>query len=109
MLWKGTELLTFYLKATVQKARFELHEAEEGDSEASAAQKSTRECVFESVPVATPVYDGSLLRAGNRLEGPAIVEETTTTIVVPPAFICEVDRQHGYVLTSQTAIAYADA
>ena len=109
MPWKGTELLTFYLKATVQKARFELREAEEGDSEASAAQKSTRECVFESVAVATPVYDGSLLRAGNRLEGPAIVEETTTTIVVPPAFICEVDRQHGYVLTSQTAIASADA
>jgi N-methylhydantoinase A len=53
--------------------------------------------------------DGSLLRAGNRLEGPAIVEETTTTIVIPPAFICEVDRQHGYVLTSQTAIASADA
>jgi len=49
MPWKGTELLTFYLKATVQKARFELREAEEGDSEPSAAQKSTRECVFKSV------------------------------------------------------------
>ena len=108
MPWKGTELLTFYLKATVQKARFELREAEEGESEATAAQKSTRECVFDSVAVETPVYDGSLLRAGNRLEGPAIVEETTTTVVVPPAFTCEVDRQHGYVLTSQTDTAASD-
>ncbi len=108
MPWKGTELLTYYLKATVQKARFKLREAEEGESEAGGAQKSTRDCVFAGVTVETPVYDGSLLCAGNRLEGPAIVEETTTTVVVPPSFICEVDRQHGYLLTSQTKPAGGD-
>jgi len=100
MPWKETELLTFYLKATVKKARFELSEAEEGSSDAAAAQKSTRECIFNGVPVETPVYDGSLLRSGNRFEGPAIVEEEKTTVVVPETFSCEVDRQHGYVLTS---------
>jgi len=109
MPWKGTELLTFYLKATVQKARFELREAEEGSSDSSSAQKSIRECIFNGVPAETPVYDGSLLRAGNRFEGPAIVEEPKTTIVVPPAFTCEVDRQHGYVLTSQSDFSNADA
>jgi len=108
MPWKGTELLTFYLKATVQKAGFALREAEEGDVGANAARKSVRECVFNSVAVETPVYDGSLMRAGNQLEGPAIVEEKTTTIVIPPGFICEVDRQHGYVLTSQTEMVPAD-
>jgi N-methylhydantoinase A len=102
MLWKGTELLTFYLKATVQKARFELRAAVEGSSDASPAQKSTRECIFNGVPIETPVYDGSLLRAGNRFEGPAIVEEAKTTVVVPPAFTCEVTRQHGYVLNSES-------
>jgi len=102
MLWKGTELLTFYLKATVQKARFELRAAAEGSSDASPAQKSTRECIFNGVPIETPVYDGSLLRAGNRFEGPAIVEEAKTTVVVPPAFTCEVTRQHGYVLNSES-------
>ena len=109
MPWKGTELLTFYLKATVQKARFELREAEEGSSDSSSAQKSIRECIFNGVPAETPVYDGSLLRAGNRFEGPAIVEEPKTTIVVPPAFTCEVDRQHGYVLTSRSDFSNADA
>ena len=99
MSWKETELLTFYLKATVKKARFELREAEEGSPDAAPAQKSTRECIFNGVPVETPVYDGSLLRAGNRFEGPGIVEEAKTTVVVPEAFVCEVDRQHGYVLT----------
>lgn len=109
MPWKGTELLTFYLKATVQKARFELREAEEGSPDSSSAQKSIRECIFNGVPAETPVYDGSLLRSGNRFEGPAIVEEPKTTIVVPPAFTCEVDRQHGYVLTSQSDFSNAGA
>ena len=102
MLWKGTEFLTFYLKATVQKARFELREAKAGTWDAAGAQKSTRECVFAGVVVDTPVYDGNLLRAGNRLEGPAIIEEATTTVVIPSTFTCEVDRQRGYVLTSRT-------
>ena len=102
MLWKGTEFLTFYLKATVQKARFELREAKAGTWDAAGAQKSTRECVFAGVVVDTPVYDGNLLLAGNRLEGPAIIEEATTTVVIPSTFTCEVDRQRGYVLTSRT-------
>ena len=34
----------------------------------------------------TPVYDGALLRAGNRFPGPALIEETTTTVVVPPRY-----------------------
>ena len=41
--------MAFGIMNPVQKARFELREAEEGGSEASAAQKSTRECVFKSV------------------------------------------------------------
>jgi N-methylhydantoinase A len=32
----------------------------------------------------TPVFELSRLRAGNALEGPAIVEDPTTTLVVPP-------------------------
>ena len=109
MPWKGTEFLTFYLKATVQKARFELQEVEEGSGDASSAQKSTRECIFDGVPIETPVYDGSLLSTGNRFEGPAIVEEAKTTVVVPPTFTCEVDRQHGYVLNSQSESLNAGA
>jgi N-methylhydantoinase A len=109
MPWKGTEFLTFYLKATVQKARFELQATEEGSADASSAQKSTRECIFNGVPVETPVYDGSLLRVGNRFEGPAIVEEAKTTVVVPPRFTCEVNRQHGYVLNSQSESLSAGA
>jgi len=41
--------------------------------------------------VPTPVYDGSALAPGAALEGPAIVELASTTIVVPGGFALDVD------------------
>ena len=34
--------------------------------------------------LATPIYDGALLVSGNRIAGPAVVETTDTTVVIPP-------------------------
>jgi len=57
-------------------------------ADASAAIKSRRRVCF---PVGTgfnwveaPVYDGALLRPGNVLSGPAVIEEVDTTIVIQP-------------------------
>ena len=41
--------------------------------------------------VTTPVYDGAALAPGMALEGPAIVELASTTIVVPAGFALDVD------------------
>lgn len=35
-----------------------------------------------STPILSPVYDGELLLAGNSIQGPAIIEETTTSLLV---------------------------
>ena len=47
----------------------------------------------------TPVYDGARLAAGHTLAGPAIIEERTTTVVIPPSFACRVDRWKNYLLS----------
>jgi N-methylhydantoinase A len=39
-----------------------------------------------------PVYDRYRLRAGNRIPGPAIVEQVDSTTVVEPGFVASVDR-----------------
>jgi N-methylhydantoinase A len=49
--------------------------------------------------VETPIYDGERLLAGNRMVGPAIIEERMTTVVIPPGFDCSMDRFGSYVLT----------
>jgi N-methylhydantoinase A len=64
-----------------------------GGADAGPALKGRRLAYFSEAGgwVDTPVYDGSRLRAGNRLAGPAIIEEATTTIVICPRDRAEVD------------------
>ncbi|HEY3522486.1 MAG TPA: hydantoinase/oxoprolinase family protein [Candidatus Limnocylindrales bacterium] len=99
MPWQAVEFLTFRLRATAPKAPFELRRIEEGSGAADGARKRTRVCRFDGADVETPVYDGGLLRAGNTFDGPAIIEETTTTVVVPSRYRCTVDAYRNYVLT----------
>lgn len=45
-----------------------------------------------------PVYDGDAMRPGHKLSGPAIVEESTTTVVVPEQFDLELDTSGSFIL-----------
>ncbi|MBI3148138.1 MAG: hydantoinase/oxoprolinase family protein [Betaproteobacteria bacterium] len=45
-----------------------------------------------------PVYDGHALAHGNRLAGPAMIEEETTAIFVSQGFDCVVDAYGSFVL-----------
>ena len=69
----------------------------EGGADASQAIKERRPVYFGEW-VDTPIYDGNKLRAGNRFEGPAIIEEVTTTIVVFPSDVAQVDRLGNVVI-----------
>jgi N-methylhydantoinase A len=55
-------------------------------SGADNAKTGTRQVVFSSdgARIETPIYDGSKLGAGDHIEGPAVLEEETTTIVLDP-------------------------
>jgi N-methylhydantoinase A len=49
--------------------------------------------------VRTFVYDGDALEVGNIIEGPAIVEQSTTTLVVPPDARLDVTEYGDFVMT----------
>lgn len=49
------------------------------------------------------VYDGLKLDAGNRVPGPAIIVQPTTTIVVPPDFDLLCDDYRNYLMFSKGA------
>lgn len=98
MPFQAIEFLTFRLKATAPKAPFSLRQIGKGSSDSSSAIKRRRQCIFGGQQLDTPVYDGTKLLAGNIINGPAIIEEPTTTVVIPPAFRCEVDGSKNYIL-----------
>lgn len=69
---------------------------------AAAAQAGTRSMIFAADGVAreTPVYSGARLGAGDRIAGPAVIEEVTTTLVVEPGWNAELTESGVYLLVS---------
>jgi 5-oxoprolinase (ATP-hydrolysing) len=81
-------------------------ELERGDGSPDGARTLEREVVFDVDGKAerhlTPFYERSLLRAGDRLAGPAIVEQYDTTTVIPPGLAAEIDRFGNIVIDCTT-------
>jgi N-methylhydantoinase A len=99
MPWKSVQFLTFRLRATAARAPFQLRHIEAGATDGAPPLKRRRSCWFDGREVDTPVYDGSRLLAGSHFGGPAIIEETTTTVVIPASYACHVDQWKNYILT----------
>ncbi|MCQ6277068.1 hydantoinase/oxoprolinase family protein [Bacillus sp. V3B] len=52
----------------------------------------------QKLMVEVPVYDGDHMKAGAEIAGPAIVELTTTTIIVPSEFEMELDVNGNFIM-----------
>jgi N-methylhydantoinase A len=48
--------------------------------------------------VETPIYNGTRLKEGNRMEGHGVIEEPTITVVIPPGFNCTVNNYSTYII-----------
>ncbi|MBI3091708.1 MAG: hydantoinase/oxoprolinase family protein [Candidatus Tectomicrobia bacterium] len=70
-----------------------------------AARKPARPAYFAALGgyVETAICDGALLGAGSLITGPAIIEETAMSVVIPPDFQCTVDRYGNYLLSEVQA------
>lgn len=49
----------------------------------------------------TPIFDGQLLGAGDVIDGPAVIEEPTTTVVIQPDWSCRLDESGTYVISQR--------
>lgn len=69
------------------------------------AFKGNRDMIFDANGEATQtaIYDGAKLGAGDRLLGPAAIEEITTTIIIEPGWQAELHETGVYVLTPTTS------
>ena len=76
-----------------------LREYEPVATSVDAALRSRRPAYFDGRFEDTPVYDGDQLGCGHEIEGPAIVEERFTTIVIHPGQRARIDSAGNYVIT----------
>lgn len=68
---------------------------------ADQAIKAYRDAVFsaDGKRIRTPIYDGGALGAGATIQGPAVIEEITTTIVIEPGWSATLDASGSYLIT----------
>jgi acetone carboxylase beta subunit len=89
----GYEILEVGMVAFAEKIRPKLRaEPTAGPDPHEGARKGDRRCWWEGQARATPVFELSELRPGNTVAGPAIVEDPTTTLVVPPRRRVRIDE-----------------
>jgi N-methylhydantoinase A len=83
-------------RAVVDKPR--LRPVEPGPADPSRALQGSRSVRFSGKEEHTSVYDRTLLLPGMQLEGPAIVNETSSTTALPPGTRARVDEFSNIVI-----------
>jgi N-methylhydantoinase A len=101
LLDQPAEALHWRLTATGQIERPSFSE-KRGASAGESADKRNRAVVFDGLKVHAEVFDGAQLTPPMKIHGPAIVEEPTTTVVIPPQWELSVNSYGDYELSTIT-------
>ena len=72
----------------------------ENKGQINDALKTSRNLIFSETGnlIKTPVYDGNKLSPGHQINGPAVVEEDTTTLVIEPEWFLELHKSGTYII-----------
>ncbi|HJX13961.1 MAG TPA: hydantoinase/oxoprolinase family protein [Dehalococcoidales bacterium] len=93
------EIMGFGLTAIGKLPPITLKKIKTGSRDAGQALKGVRDAYFDESGgyTETRIYDGDKMLAGNILEGPCVVEERMTNVVIPPGYRMQVDEYGNYV------------
>ncbi|WP_323674466.1 hydantoinase/oxoprolinase family protein [Halorubellus sp. PRR65] len=89
------ELVNARTTAVVDRADVTVHYESRGDP-----LKGRRQAFFDDAYHETPVYDREALPVGETVDGPAILEQHESTVVVPPAWTGTVQPDGTFVMTN---------
>ncbi|WP_305972435.1 MULTISPECIES: hydantoinase/oxoprolinase family protein [unclassified Mameliella] len=98
------QMVTYRLQATGLVSKAQMPAYPDAGPDASAAQTGQRPVWMREAGgfAETPIYDRTLLRPGNLIEGPAIIDQLDTTTVVPPGMTARVDPYLTLILERST-------
>jgi N-methylhydantoinase A len=97
---REVEIANIRLMAIGKSPKLTLKTKQLEGPDASAALRGRRRAYFgaDAGLLDVPVYDGSKLRSGNEVSGPAIVEKPSTTIVVYPNQRARIDERENMIV-----------
>ena len=96
----SVDLINVRLQAIGITEKLDFREQDFAGEDASAALKGERDMYIFSEKAFRPVkvYDGHKMRFGNRVTGPAMIEQVTTAILVSDAYDCVVDQYGSFAV-----------
>ena len=94
------ELINVRVRATGVTDKPAYSEEAEAGPDAGPALKGKRDAYIPEVraPKEISVYDGHKTRHGNRIAGPALIEQVNTTLLVTAGYDCVCDRYGSFVV-----------
>ena len=103
---EAVQLVNLRVAAVGRTDRPKPRALERGGAAAQGALKARRKVHFQSSGrfVDCPIYERGRLRAGNRIQGPAVIEQADSTIVVPPSFNALIDAHGRIAMTRRVAV-----
>lgn len=101
----STEIVHLHLIGMTKTSKPRLRQIPQGTGDVSKALKGKREAFFNGQGlISVNVFAGDKLFAGDTLEGPCIIEEKFTTLVIPPEITAQVDSSGNYLVTGEPTI-----
>jgi len=95
----GIEIIMVVVEAIAHQERLKLLSYEFAGRSPETARKGSRSVRWKQGFLDTAVYEWNLIGNGNEIDGPAIVESTTTTFVIPPGRKVTVDQYRNMRMT----------
>jgi N-methylhydantoinase A/oxoprolinase/acetone carboxylase beta subunit len=95
---RPVEVVNLRVKAVGLTDKPRLAEVERGGKDPAPARVGRRSMRFNGRDLGAGVYLREKLKAGNVMAGPALVLDYDSTAVVPPRFVCRVDRFGNLIL-----------
>jgi N-methylhydantoinase A len=90
------ELVNLHLTAVLSVSKPTIKEMEVETN--AKAEKGEREVFWGDSWTRTPVYERKLIRPGKKIDGPAIIEEETSTVVIKKGQSASIDRYGNVVI-----------
>ncbi|MCG3215372.1 MAG: hydantoinase/oxoprolinase family protein [Candidatus Heimdallarchaeota archaeon] len=95
------EIVNLSITGVGKVPRIKLTKLSEGDKKPpEAAYKNTRKVNFDGEWIDTPILDKSKLLSANVVEGPCIIDQLDTTIVIPPKVKGKINS-FGYIIMEE--------
>ncbi|MGQ4874488.1 MAG: hydantoinase/oxoprolinase family protein [Promethearchaeia archaeon] len=93
--------VNFRLNAIGKMPEFKIKPLKLEDSNPIHALKGKREVFFENQTILCNIYQREKLKAGNEIEGPAVIEEYASTTIIPEFSIAKIDKFKNIILKIQ--------